>query len=712
MPASVRQLILILQLFFPPELAVQQAIYVLGVLISLYPLFRLHSNQLNEARRQSPLTGWKRTIKTLLTRAFGDEADNVEAWTTGISLAQDYTEYICDDIDTLYTQLGLFNASPDDLSSFLFRRPRSILTTRRLDCKFCPPGDRNLVPSLRRRKSRRKNDGAQKVWLLDATFQWVSADLVVAHCGRCKADYYPDIITLKEVPGSSHRSQVLEYDAEYLRVSKSGIWVHRKIAVAQEKALHRFHSGWSNFADWVNDSTNDINMKITYRQSKRLFLEHFARRLLVAHEEDADFTCEAHAPADSLAAAVRKAIGENGGVIPAAMSHGCMDCTHVKRYKSDLVREGAILAGDAEIVGSEAGPADGQQPLPANLPPALAQQEAPADGAPKGHIRLAVMDGKSLKYRKCALDDCRGPLVNYKNGRFCETHLHMREICGIIPCGRPIHSAGALTCDNQTHIDWHKQYEDRFHRLSFPGVQRVIRRQNGEDGDPGTRGPSLQVQLQALDDTPGEKVVHTFKAKSIYCLQTVQWACGMPIGWGKCYRSESTPQVLGILNEIWKGNPGARPSFMVYDKACDLLRHIVTQNPNDLWLQTTKFVVDAWHYIGHRATDILCRTRCNPAPADGTQPDLVLAVQDNNGVTHQTRAFNTETAEQLNSWLNGFESQLRQMTEVNYDFFIHVLMMVYGENVEKRVMEKKKELTEEFWDEVNGVGDMDVDNDG
>jgi hypothetical protein len=223
------------------------------------------------------------------------------------------------------------------------------------------------------------------------------------------------------------------------------------------------------------------------------------------------------------------------------------------------------------------------------------------------------------------------------------------------------------------------------------------------------RGPSLQVQLQALGETPGEKVVHTFKAKSIYCLQTVQWACGLPIGWGKCYRAESTPQVLSFLNKVWEDHPDSRPSFIGYDKACDLLRHIVTQNPNDLWIKSTKFIVDAWHYIGHRATDILCRTRCNPAPTNGSQPDLVVTEVDANGVVHQARAFNTETAEQLNSWLNGFESQLRQMTDVNFDFFIHVLMLIYGEMVTKRVVSKGRELTPEFWKEVNGDSDMDVD---
>jgi hypothetical protein len=149
----------------------------------------------------------------------------------------------------------------------------------------------------------------------------------------------------------------------------------------------------------------------------------------------------------------------------------------------------------------------------------------------------------------------------------------------------------------------------------------------------------------------------------------------------------------------------------VYDKACELLRRIATQDINDFWLTSTKFIVDAWHYIGHRATNILCHTRCNPAPSDGSQPDLVLTEVDDNGVAHRTRAFNTETAEQLNSWLNGFESQLRQMTDVNYDFFVHVLMMIYGETVEKRVVSKERRLTSEFWDEVNGIGGMDMEVD-
>jgi hypothetical protein len=210
------------------------------------------------------------------------------------------------------------------------------------------------------------------------------------------------------------------------------------------------------------------------------------------------------------------------------------------------------------------------------------------------------------------------------------------------------------------HIQWEHQYTARFSRLTFPGLRHVIRRQQGL-ADDAARRPTLHVSLPPLGDIPGDKIVHTFQAKKIYCLQTVQLACGYPIGWGKCYRSQSTPQVLAILNRIWEAHPNSKPSFIAYYDACDLLRHIIAQNPDDPWITSAKFIVDVWHYIGHRATDIFCRLWCNPAPKNGSQPDLILGEQDVNCVNHQTWAFNTETAEQLNLWRNGFESQLRHV---------------------------------------------------
>ncbi|KAJ6614466.1 hypothetical protein B0H10DRAFT_2044853 [Mycena sp. CBHHK59/15] len=596
MVATVRDLILILQLFFPSDLALPKAFYLLGVIISLYPLLRLHLNQQRQPRQPSR-TAWSKSILALLVNAFKQDDDNVQSWASGLDRGQEFADYICRDLGSLYGMLGL---NPDDLAAAsphsLFPAPRIILCTSRLSCIFCPVADLNIVPTLRRREI------GQKVWLLDEKFHWAEADLLVAHCATCRADYYPDRITYRD-PGGGRR-QRLEFDPNYLRVSKNGIWVHHRISVAQEKALHRFHGGWSNFADWVNDCVEG-ERKLTYRQSQRLFMEHFSRRLLVYHQKDENFSCAANPNTHLLAKSVRDLVGINGGVIPAGMKHGCTECTHVKRYQSDLLDEGAVLGNDVDVAGVTADMNDennagniaaGDPGIPILQPQ---QQNAPPMGTPRGYVRMAVMDGKTIKHRKCALDECERPLVNYKNGRFCDVHINLQDICGIIPCGLPVRHAGALTCATQSHIDWQRQYANRFSRLSFPGVRRVIRRQQelGATCSPG--------------DTPGGEVVHTFKAKTIYCLQTVQWACGAPVGWGKCYRSESSPQVLGILNSIWADYPDLRPASL------------------------------------HMTMHILCRLWCNPAPVNGAQPDLVLVEEDENGEKHQTRAFNTEAADSL-----------------------------------------------------------------
>ena len=129
-----------------------------------------------------------------------------------------------------------------------------------------------------------------------------------------------------------------------------------------------------------------------------------------------------------------------------------------------------------------------------------------------------------------------------------------------------------------------------------------------------------------------------------------------------------TQQVLEFISYIFPENTPC-PSFISYDNACNLLHHIASHDITSAWLHTTRFIVDAFHYVNHWATDTLCHTRCNPSPANGSQPDLLLPrVNPATGHTVIVRAFNTEAAEQFNAWADGFEAQLRQMTNTNYDF--------------------------------------------
>lgn len=310
---------------------------------------------------------------------------------------------------------------------------------------------------------------------------------------------------------------------------------------------------------------------------------------------------------------------------------------------------------------------------------------------------------------------CTKPLVNYKNGRFCSDHIsEYSELCGIVGCARPI-VADKLVCSRADHQKFQSDYEHRFSRIHYEGVARILRRAEEarlalSSEEQSTGFVSIPVHPHVAsplnDQESGTRVSHMFRANTTYCVQTIQRACGFPVAWGKMYRSESHSQVLKFLNKVFP--PSYRPSFIGYDNACSLLGHIFSGAAldNRNWIKTTRFIVDGFHYITHRANDVLCRIHCNPAPADGSQPDLVVLKKDSNGQTHSTRAFNLETAEQFNSWVNPFEGPMEQMTNIRFDFQFHVLMLIYKERVEKRIQQKKdKNSTPEG--DSNGSDDSD-----
>ena len=85
---------------------------------------------------------------------------------------------------------------------------------------------------------------------------------------------------------------------------------------------------------------------------KRLFIEHFGRRLLLLHGRSDTFTCPSNPTTDVLCSFIRDAIGRNGGVIIDTLKHGCKNCTHVKQFQTDLINSGVELSNNpGEIAG-------------------------------------------------------------------------------------------------------------------------------------------------------------------------------------------------------------------------------------------------------------------------------------------------------------------------------------------------------------------------
>ena len=86
------------------------------------------------------------------------------------------------------------------------------------------------------------------------------------------------------------------------------------------------------------------------------------------------------------------------------------------------------------------------------------------------------------------------------------------------------------------------------------------------------------------------------------------------------------------------------PAYICIDKACLVLKHVVANEEYEDWFQTTRFVVDSYHYTNHKITDEISRMWCNPAPTDGSAPNLVVPATDKHGNDVLKRAFNTQVS--------------------------------------------------------------------
>jgi hypothetical protein len=221
--------------------------------------------------------------------------------------------------------------------------------------------------------------------------------------------------------------------------------------------------------------------------------------------------------------------------------------------------------------------------------------------------------------------------------------------------------------------------------------------------------PQRATNTQPHDEEPGQqRLRNQFSPPRFYCIETICAPCGVVIAWAKFTKSESPANIMRFLQSVYP-TPESRPSYVCIDKACLVLRSALVNGSWEEWKNTTRFIVDSYHYINHSATDELCRSWCNPAPINGTAPNLVIAERNARGELYYKRAFNTQACEQLNAWLGGFEQILKRMTSGNFNWFLHVMLFYHSRHViQKQTWKKGREEKDE---EKEGDDDSDSDND-
>jgi hypothetical protein len=213
-------------------------------------------------------------------------------------------------------------------------------------------------------------------------------------------------------------------------------------------------------------------------------------------------------------------------------------------------------------------------------------------------------------------------------------------------------------------------------KSTVSGIRRILQRPG--ERQTWQRGARPAVQLPHDEDAPDDVERKTyFSPNRYYCVETLCAPCGVIHAWTKFAKAESPTNILGFLDDNFPTEESC-PSFACIDKGCQVLRTAMSNGSwHNKWEKTTRFIVDSYHYTNHKASDELCRTYCNPAPTDGTQPNLVGQKINDDGAIIYFREFNTQICEQLNAWLGGFESILKRMTSKNFNWFLHVMLFYH-----------------------------------
>ena len=299
-------------------------------------------------------------------------------------------------------------------------------------------------------------------------------------------------------------------------------------------------------------------------------------------------------------------------------------------------------------------------------------------------VKMVVLDGIVMGPQHCAYGNCTSDLANARGGSFCAFHENQWGArCRMHNCNNQ-KVTGTMAC--QQHAgEWDKHVKNHS-RHSYHGARRQLQR----PGENLPWQPAPHVNLQPHDEITPEahRRKNYFSPSRFYCVETICAPCGIVIAWAKFAKSESPTNILNFLEMVYPTEE-SRPAYICIDKACLVLRTAVANGSWDaVWKNTTRFIVDTYHYINHRVTDYLCRKWCNPAPQDGSAPNLVVISTDNHGRPYLKRAFNTQACEQLNAWLGGFESILKRMVPSNFNWFLHTMLFYHTRHVLERQNER------------------------
>ncbi|KAF9039092.1 hypothetical protein BJ165DRAFT_1551557 [Panaeolus papilionaceus] len=465
-------------------------------------------------------------------------------------------------------------------------------------------------------------------------------------CAHCDTIYAADRETFGFDAQGNKTPKYRTYlnSARYLKLGKS-MWCDRIYSNAVIMGVYSFHASAAAYTQFWNLAFPASGFKLDRRHIWQAFIQESIRS--IAKDSGKNITMPDNLPIESVTENAFRILGDRGKIKP-AKTHSCSQCTHPYKSTADVL---PVHAGNEhDVVEATVG---------ANATVTVDNPES-SDYNP---VRMVVVDGIVTGPTHCAIPGCTSPLANHRGESFCTTH---RDEWG----------------NRCRHQSLWKKHQFQHSKTYLSGLRRALQRPAEREAWQGELTTQNQHEHdEEQDDADTRK--HYFGSSRFYCVETLCAPCGTVIAWTLFSKAESPTQILEFLSDVYP-TAEEKPDFVCIDKACMVLRTAVRSGRWEEWEDTTRFVVDSYHYINHKATDQLCRTYCNPGPADGSQPNLVVVGYNADNEPYLMRAFNTQACEQLNAWLGGFDSILKRLKLGNFQWFLHVMLYYHSKFVIKK----------------------------
>ncbi|KAH6871168.1 hypothetical protein BKA70DRAFT_1131113 [Coprinopsis sp. MPI-PUGE-AT-0042] len=638
---------------FSSKISLSSVLLVLFSLLDNPELMNLHFRRQHRIIGREPANSrWMKLFADVLDERFSDDARILRHHSSGslTTILHDFAGLL--GLDSFNNDGDLVSACQSvDYSSI---EPTLIIAPTTFQCSAPRCHPRSLHPHTKKRD-------IPQVTLIKGGKEFTHAYVLGGKCGHCKTAYLADHSHFGK---GDDRKRTLFNDAKYLKVGQS-LWVDREFSSGVFNALYSLHASSQSYTDYYNETFFPSSYPLSRRHVWQAVNQESVR--MVAEDTNTSLTVAYSTSIDEL---VEYAYDEMGstGKIAVADNHACMDCTHPWRSQAD---------GDPTAVEEE--------------------------GA---WVNMRVVDGIVMGPQHCAFPECKGALSSYRGESYCDHHKRTwGHICRMEGCEEL--KVGATTACEAHQGEWNK-WKAAHSRSNLSGVKRMIQRS-------GEKMP-WQEQEERPDNPHDEEDQEPARRKNYfsparyYCVEIICAPCGVVEAWSLFAKSESPTNIMNFLDSVYP-TPDSRPSFVCIDKACIVLKTVVHRYLG--WTDTTRFIVDSYHYRNHSKKDTLCQRRCNPAPDDNTVPNLVIRDYDKNGRPVWRRAFNTQACEQLNSWLASYDPILKRMTIHNFNWLLHSLLFLHSKRVLQRRARKaaKAAAASADNDSASSGSDMSVDSD-